>query len=1024
MLKYEPIHIPFVGGLDTKSDPKTLQPGKLLRLENGEFTRRGSVRSRPGHTGVNIEPLTAPTQGDYTLGDGDYWGTPAGIGAFNKQLALLTDRAAYVYTPRHNAWAYTSAYNPITHTLESFASGNVEQLRGEVATSNGVTVYAWEEPGPTVRFAAVDATTGAYLGGNSKVTGYSKPRCFAIGNTLMVTFVDEANDTIRAWKITSDDVATSAAADDYELIADLNTSGNRYTTVEVNEQFAVVFYDSDDAVVTGMRLAQIGPDGLIGVTGAFTDSDDDPLSNLAAAYATQNGLLYLCYAITGPEVKQAVVAVSDFTPIAANSETPGDDVFQVAIGVADVVSSDGSELETSVVWTEDPGGDNDLQLTVFWRRSTIGTENTVTVRHAYLASESFYDGSNVYYLLGHESRSGLQHSYYLYNWRGELIGTVCPREADSQPAAVALYLPCVRAAADGKYQCAVVFRRALDARNDDIPVFEHSSLKHCIFDPTATPHTEQLGKGMYATGSMLWHFDGRTMQESGFLMFPDMLDADITEPATTGFATTDDVLSYRVYYCKRMRSGEVFRSAALTINRTVVDADTELQLVIPTLSFTAESGVWVEVYRTQANRPGIFYLCSGQDPSVVTGDNCWLNNDLTADSLTFADAMTDAVLETKPTDYLTPGEAPNFPPPGPSFLKAIGNRLFAVGGAIEFNQIWFSKPYIDGLPVEFSVALITDDTADPGGQLVGIGHLDEIPVFFKEGSIFTLDGDGLDQFAVGNGYRASVLSTDLGVVNPGTIVSTPMGVAFFSNKGFYSLSRDGALTYLGADVEAFNSLNFVAGSLIPDTTQVVWIADDGKALMFDYQFGQWGTWTNYEGKSCTIWDNDQFAYLRTDNQVFIRDTSLYTDAGNSYVVAIRTAPIRPFPPATLFYKMNRYQVLGQYRSLHYLRVKLYYNRELAPFETIDWDPSEVIDLTLWGDGTWGVGTWGGDTNAENPDDYHFERRPQRMKAQTISFEFEGIHSGTPGAAFELSELLVSCAPYPTGLSRLSARRKI
>ncbi len=1015
MLQYTPFRVPFLGGLDTKSDAKTLEPGKLLRLENGEFTKRGSVRSRPGHTAVSTSAIGGPSD--------DIYGTPVGLGAFGKQLALLTTRSAYVYSTRANAWSYTSAYNPISHVLEPYAAGNVEQTRGEVATSNGITVYAWEEPGTLVRFNVVDAATGAYLGGNSTSTGYSQPRAFAIGNNLFVTFVDEANDNIRAWKIRTEDVETSAADADFAVVTDLN-SVNNYSVVECTDDYAVIAWDSDDSVEVGMRIATLDNGGALALTGTFTDSTDDPTTNIALAYNPNNGQLFLAYGEATPLVKHVSFQGSDITELFADTYTPSDDVVSdIAIGVTTHLGTNGFFLAVTVEPTI--AGSENLITELYWE---VGADSdTVTIRHSYVRSEAFFDGNQGYVLLGHQAASGLQNSYYLYNWKGELVGQVMPREADNRRSFLDKHLSAVRAGADGTLQAALPFRRTLDSRLDDIAVFEHSALKRAVFSPGARAYTEQMGKGMYATGSMLWHFDGKTAQESGFTMFPDITDAEVDEAAgTVGMAEAAEVFSYRVYYCKRMRTGEVFRSAAITVNHTTIDADTKLQLSIPTLAFTACDEVWVEVYRTKADSPDVFFLVSGQDPSVTTGDNCWLNNDKTTDYLTFVDALEDTAIESRPIDYLTAGEAPNFPPPGPGFLRAIGHHVYAVGGAIEFNQIWFSKPYVDGLPVEFSTALVTQDTSDAGGTLVGIGQMGDIPVFFKEQSCFTLRGPGLDNFAQGEGFEASPIPGDAGVSNPGTIVSMPMGVAFFTNKGFYLLGLDGSLSYLGADVESYNGQDFLTGHLIPDTTQVVWVASDGNAVMFDYQYGQWGSWTDFSGLSSVVWGTNRYAMLRTDGVTYIRDTSLYTDGGATYSLTLRTAPLRPFETAVAFWKMNRFQLLGEYASLHVLRVKLYYNRELTPYQTFEFDPSTVIDLDIWGDPDelWGdIGDlWGGDVNPTNPDDYHFEKRPMRMKAQTISFEFECVPLEL-GAGCELSELLISAAPYP-GMSRLAAGRKL
>lgn len=43
------VPVPFVGGVDTKTDEKQVVPGKLLLLENGIFTSPKQIKKRNGY---------------------------------------------------------------------------------------------------------------------------------------------------------------------------------------------------------------------------------------------------------------------------------------------------------------------------------------------------------------------------------------------------------------------------------------------------------------------------------------------------------------------------------------------------------------------------------------------------------------------------------------------------------------------------------------------------------------------------------------------------------------------------------------------------------------------------------------------------------------------------------------------------------------------------------------------------------------------------------------------------------------
>jgi len=49
----------------------------------------------------------------------------------------------------------------------------------------------------------------------------------------------------------------------------------------------------------------------------------------------------------------------------------------------------------------------------------------------------------------------------------------------------------------------------------------------------------------------------------------------------------------------------------------------------------------------------------------------------------------------------------------------------------------------------------------------------------------------------------SLIPTDTGTINPRSIVLTPMGIMYQSEKGIYLLDRSLQVSYIGADVEAY-----------------------------------------------------------------------------------------------------------------------------------------------------------------------------------------------------------------------------
>jgi hypothetical protein len=189
--------------------------------------------------------------------------------------------------------------------------------------------------------------------------------------------------------------------------------------------------------------------------------------------------------------------------------------------------------------------------------------------------------------------------------------------------------------------------------------------------------------------------------------------------------------------------------------------------------------------------------------------------------------------------------------------------------------------------------------------------------------------------------------------------------------------------------------------------------------MFDYHYGQWGTFTHHLGTdACVV--GDDYAFLSTNGTVHLRAIGSYTDSGAPVVLKLRTGRFRGDELQGQLL-MRRFGVLGEYKSPHQLIVRLYYDRNEFPSWERTVDVTGVLNTTTWGSGTsWGSDEyWGGSGGIS---DYRFVLRPRRTKCSQIAFEFEDSITEEAGASFELTELLLEVMPMG-GIQNTSARRK-
>jgi len=437
----------------------------------------------------------------------------------------------------------------------------------------------------------------------------------------------------------------------------------------------------------------------------------------------------------------------------------------------------------------------------------------------------------------------------------------------------------------------------------------------------------------------------------------------------------------------------------------------------------ARSHVSVVVYRSLANQTIFFHRVSSSNPTAG-GANGYVQNDVgdPPDTIDFNDAMSDATAEQQEIDYITEGEADHFAFDAPSVVATVGNRVFCGGGGQWPDRPQFSLLRKDGRPVESNDTWVVSEFPEHGGRLTGFGDVNGIPVVFKERAIYTVKGAGpTNNRGATNDYQAQAISTDVGCTESRSIVSLAEGTFFKSAKGIYLLGTDFSVSYIGAKVEAYNDQEITGAEVIPDTNQVVFLTSEGVSLMYDYYYKAWDVYTNHEGISSAVTEAD-YAYLRNDGQLYIREPGTYVDAGIPFEYVLRTAPLHLEDAVQGFHRLVSFQVLGTYVSPHTLTVAVYYNRDKTPYQVFSFDPGAVLDLDPWGGSdVWGdTSIWGGDWMAE---DYDFECKPKRQKHSTVSFEFRGHPGVSPGAGFELTELLLTIRPRG-GHNRLPASRKL
>lgn len=389
-------------------------------------------------------------------------------------------------------------------------------------------------------------------------------------------------------------------------------------------------------------------------------------------------------------------------------------------------------------------------------------------------------------------------------------------------------------------------------------------------------------------------------------------------------------------------------------------AVTSLNVVVPTyrLTYRTDNKVRIVIYR---------WTTTQQTYHQITDINAPLLNDTTVDSVTFTDTFSDAQIAGNNVIYTSGGVIENIPAPGSPAMTLWQSRLFMVD-AEDRNLIWFSKPVIEATPVEMSDAFtlfIAPTTGAQGstGDITALFSMDDKLIVFKKDAMYYITGTGPDITGANNSFSDPIFITGtVGCDNPRSLVLTPMGVMFQSDKGIWLLGRDLQTSYVGAAVESYTQGQIVTSALcIPGTNQVRFTLDNLTSVMYDYFFQRWSNWNNINAVSSVVYTGVQ-AYLNTFNQVVVETPGIYKDLSHKVLLSLTTGWIN-LAGLQGFERFYQLFLLGQYLQPFALQVQLAYDYNPSPTQSTIVTPEQAP--STWGsEAAWGTGgPWGNGSNA-------------------------------------------------------------
>lgn len=1012
-LNKQPINIAFNQGLDLKTDPKQVQIGKFLALNNSVFGTDGLLKKRNGYGELPSLPDTSSTY----------------LTTLNGNLTAVGD-SILAYSAASQAWVSKGSIQPLELSVMPLIRNSVNQSQCDsIISANGYvcTVYTEVNAGTsTYKYVIADSTTGQNIikptsipVSSGVVTG--SPRVFLLGNYFIIVFTN---------------VITAVNHLQYVTI-----STTRPTLVTANADIASNYVPSTtvawDGVVYGSNLyiaynttsggQAIKVTYLSAATAAIAGPPVTPRS-YAAEIATMMSLCVDSTSVGSPVIyvsyydlpsttgKIAAVDQNLFTMMSPTSVITSGTVLNLASAAQNGICT--YLYEVSMRYSYDSGiPTNYIASRTIIKPATVTTgtvspaagsaaSGTINLRSVGLASKAFIVEGSIYVLTAYSS--SYQPTYLLMNSTSRAASPVIAAKLaySNGGGYLTLGLPGVSVIND-VVSIPYLFKDLITSVNKDTNV-PAGTQTNGIYSQTGinlvnlTIGTElvssaEIAGDLHITGGFLWMYDGYLPVEHGFFVYPDSVECFWSATGGSIHAQPDGATNTNAYYYQAIyewadNQGNIHRSApSIPVGVTTTGNGTagSITVNVPTLRLTYKTAnpVKIVIYRWSVAQESYYQVTSVTSATL---------NDTTADSIAFVDTLADATILGNSLIYTTGGVIEDIAAPASNLLTLFDNRLWLVD-AEDPNLLWYSKQVIEATPVEMSdlfTVYVAPTTGVQGstGPTTAISAMDDKLIIFKKDAIYYMNGSGPDNTGANNQYSQPIfITSSVGCTDQASIVLTTRGLQFQSDKGIWLLGRDLGTIYVGAPVEAFNSSTVQSAVNVPETTQVRFTISTGQTLMYDYYYDQWGTFSGVPAISSCIYQG-LHTYLNSLGQVFQETPGLYLDGSKPVLINLTTSwiNIAGLQGYERFYFMY---LLGTYYTPFTLNISIGYDYNPSFTQNISVLPSNYS--AVWGgEANWGSGeVWGGPSNV-------FEARifPEKQKCESFQITISEVYDPSLGTA--------------------------
>lgn len=1002
-LQKNSINIPFSQGLETKTDPKQISPGKFLRLVNKVFNKLNLLAKRNGFGDI-ISLSNTDASSIVTLNDN----------------IVATGNQLYAYSPESNTIINKGNIIPINLSVMPLVRTATSQNTVDSAmTSNGIICTVWEDSDGFKYYQIIDSNNSNVLVQKTVFPStYHLPRVFIIGRYFVITFLTTITATVHLQYIA----------------IPINNLNSPLSAVDISTQVFSNTAAYDGQVIDGqLYIAWNGND--MGDAVRITYISSNLAAHATTVLATKNAVMIsICGDISG---NNPIIWLSFIDASGNGWSIPYDPqlmalhaIIQTLTTVTAInLTSTALNNVCSIFYEVSNTYSYSSKRTDYISKVTVNTAGTVVspvivLRSVGLTSKAFLMNNIAYMLVAYAGT--YEPTFFLMRYDGIVIVKLAFSNGAGYPSTT--ILPNFNVYGTS-VSIGYLFKAQVVPVNKSVNIetvgglYGQLGINMAKFTFSGRTQAVEIAGALHINGGFLRMYDGTIPVEHNFHLYPEDLGAT---SATTGGGLTPQQYFYQATYEWTDANGNIHRSApsipiqidltgqtgtavkpksvflsgvtTLTLNsivglhvgQTIIDNTTggniapnttiiaisgstitislptlgasavapgdELQTTdtfaitvnVPNLRITDKVGsskVRLVLYRWSVSQQNFYQTSSITSPII---------NITTSDSQAIVDTNNDAEIIGNPLVYTTGGVVENIAAPACNSMALYKSRLFLID-AEDTNLEWYSKKVIENTPVEMSDLFTyfvppTTGSEESTGNLKCLFPMDDKLISFKGNAAYYTTGDGPDNTGAQNDFSDPVFITStVGSDNQFSLGFIPNGVIFQSNKGIWLLGRDLSTSYIGAPVEAFNAASVLSTVVIPETNQIRFTLDNDITLMYDYYAGQWGTFENIPSISSTIW-RGKHTYLNEFGQIR-QENDNYIDGTNPVLVSFTTgwmnlAGLQGFERAYFIY------LLGQFITPHKLQIQIAYDYDPAIVQTSVIYPDNFSpaygDISLYG----------------------------------------------------------------------------